>query len=156
MAKKKTIDDFFKPTSLDVAEKMIGMDIEYDNGIYTVSATKPYFGESRQTKNKARQMYGGIMMFNVRGNPHFCVSTGKDLVQDYFLIHGLIGEEGEQIKNAKGVSEALELDYSDEGKRFADIFNLTGKTQPSTFKKNSKRKKNSEASTCLGVYELAK
>ena len=144
----KTIDNFFKPTSKEVAEQIIGRTIENTNGIYVVSATKPYFGESRQTQNRGRLMHGSIMMFNLRGNLHFCISTGESREQDYFLINKLIDSDGEEIQNANAVSRILGLLLSYDGKWFSDYFNLKGNTQPSTFKKQKDNK------TCLGLYEL--
>lgn len=150
MEKINSIDDFFQKESVDVAKNIVGMQIESKNGIYTVSATKPYHGESRQTKNKSRYQPGRIMMFNIRGHPHFCISTGRGLEQDYFLIHRVL-EDQKEIKSAKGVSEALGIDFYDDARDFKDLFNLSGKTQSSTFKSYD-----NDAHTCLGVYELNK
>ncbi len=150
MKKTNTIDDFFKPTSKEVAKNIIGMNIESKNGIYVVSATKPYYRESKQTKDKPKLHYGGIMMFNIRGHPHFCVATGEGHDQDYFLI-SRVQDKGEEIKSAKGVSNALGLSFYDEGRKFADLFRLSGITKPSTFKKYD-----NDAATCLGVYEIIK
>ncbi len=146
----QTIDDFFKPTSTQVAEKIMGMNIEYKDGLYVVAAAKPYFGDSKQTQRKPRLMHGGIMMFNIRGFPHFCVSTGTSPEQDYFLIHRLQTKEGGVINTANGVSQALGLSFEDDGRRFTDYFGLSGKTKPSNFTKADP----AGASTCLGVYEL--
>lgn len=145
---RKTIDDFFKPTSLEVAKSIIGMNIECKNGVYVVSATKAYFGESKQTNKKDRLRYGTIMTFNVRGHPHFCVSTGKSIEPDYFLINKLL-KNGDEIKSSKRVSEALGLDMEDEGNKFSDYFKLSGQPQPSTFKQG-------DTPTCLRAYELKK
>jgi len=146
----KTIDDFFKPTSKTVAQQLIGMNIESKNGIYVVSATKPYLWESRQTRNRPRVIHGTIMMFNMRGHPHFCISTGQGREQDYVFINQVVGEGGE-LTSARAVSEALGLSLADDGRWFSDYFKLSGKTQPSTFELYQ-----GDAASCLGVFELKK
>jgi len=131
------IDDFFKPTSKEVARDIIGMEIKRRGNVYVVSATKPYLGDSVQVRNKRRLPYGGIMMFNIRGYSHFCISTGTSREQDYFLISMLL-QENKEIKSAGKVSEALGLDLSYDGKRFCGYFSLSGETQPSSFTKSDK------------------
>jgi 3-methyladenine DNA glycosylase Mpg len=152
---KKTIvniDDFFAQDAKNVAEKLIGMEIEVQKTgeVYTVSRTKPYHGDSKQTTNMPRLFPGGIMMFNIRGNPHFCVATGRLPEHDYVLINSVLDGETE-IAPASRTSKTLGIGFDNDGTRFSDYFKLIGETKPSTFKQYD-----ADASSCLGVYELKK
>ena len=149
---KASIDDFFKLSSKEVARLLIGMEIERKDGegIYVVTRTKPYHGETRHTSNMSRMHHGRIMMFNLRGSPHFCISTGLEDEQDYVHINALT--EGDVIyPNAKQVSIALGMDLEYSGDRFTDYFKLKGQTQESTF-----TGPRDEASSCRGIYELVR
>lgn len=142
------IDDMFSHTSMEAARLLIGMQIQAQNGLYTVSATKAYYGDSRQVQNKPRLRHGGIMMFNLRGHHHFCIATGQGSNQDYILVARVLDGDKE-LKSAKAVSEILGLDMDSDGRAFADYFTLAGQTAPSRFTRNP-----NDASSCLGMYEL--
>ncbi len=143
-----SIDDIFKPTSCDVAQALIGMQIQRlgDSNIYTVTNTKAYLGPSKQTASKPLLRYGGILMFNMRGFPHFCVTTGTEAQWDYVLINGLANHQT-RLTSAGAVSNQLGLDFEYEGRRFADNFQLQGQTQSSQFIRDN-------VATCLGGYSL--
>lgn len=143
-----SIDELFKPTSMQVARDLVGMSIEGKNGIYVVSATKPYFGGCRQTESKARLRYGGLLIFNMRGNPHTCISTGEGAEQDYVFFAELRDSE-RAIAGGGPIARALGIKLNDDGRRFADLLRLTGATKPSKFEPDEKK-----APTCLGKYVL--
>jgi hypothetical protein len=136
---------------MEVAQKIIGMSIESKNGIYVVTATKPYFGGSTLTGNRPRVHYGSIMMFSVRGHPFACVSTGTGREQDYFLLARIrsLNESVQEIDKPSGVSKALGLHADHDGVYFSHLFKLYGETKPSTFQKSEK-----EAATCLGEFRI--
>lgn len=148
-----SIDDFFKLDSNEVARLLIGMEIvrKDDEGIYVVTKTKPYHGETRHSTSMPRMHRGSIMMFNIRGHPHTCIATGICPEQDYVFINSLI-ERDIHYKAASEASRALGLGFENNGDRFADYFRLRGVTKDSTFTRSRK----AEASSCLGVYELKK
>jgi len=145
------INDFFAQSSKDVARLLIGMEIVRKDveGIYVVSKTKAYLGDTRHTANMPRMYHGSIMMFNMRGHPHFCIATGDGPNQDYTFINSLIGEGQVPFREASEAARALGLDLSYNGRKFADYFRLRGETQESLLTRPK-----TEAPSCKGVYEL--
>ncbi|HLC47361.1 MAG TPA: hypothetical protein VJI75_06570 [Candidatus Nanoarchaeia archaeon] len=143
-----SIDGFFKPTSIDVARKLVGMEITSPKGAYIISSSKAYLGDNKHTQSKPRLLYGGIMVFNLRGHLHFCVSTGQNPEQDYVLIHK-VHDGVQEIDTSSAVSKALGLTLGHDSARFSDYFSLWGMTQKSAFRKD-------KAETCIGIYELVR
>ena len=70
---------------------------------------------------------------------------------DVLVYSSAIDENHGEIKAASRTSEALEVGMDYERMRFADYFRLTGRTKPSTF-----TQLDTDASSCLGMYELLK
>ena len=138
----------FEETSVITARDLIGKTLETRLGDkFTISGTKAYLGDSKQTKNKGIYENGQIMMFNMRGYLHTCVSTGDDEDRDYVLIHKLI-DGTDKITSASKVSEILGMQMQDDGENYEAFFTVYGATNESTMNGND------DASTCIAEFNL--
>gem|GEM_PF-6269930 len=143
-----SIDDLVKNSSCYVAEELIGRTISNGERDYVISKTKAYRGKSQSKTSQERLQYGHLMVFNIRGNAHVCISTGTSEEQNYVFIAELLDGD-KKIKSAKGVSDALDITTAAHTSHYSDYFSIKGKTKQCNFTPG-----NGEGETCIGIYEL--